>query len=378
MLKIKRAYHNYFFLFGIIYYLIIPVIVYEKDLLYGWNKSLEKYFIDNYITKYFTIILLFLISFYSGSFLVLIKKPKKKYILFKKKYLMSPNYNRTIVKLFFFFCICILLVYRPTLKIEVSDPFIGFISTLLLLIVFFLLYDHIHNIAFRNNKFSIFLLLICIFFLLNSGSRMNFVLIIIMLLLYLKERQIVKSYKLIIVALFIFFFVVFIGIYRLGSTDLKLFGHILWGEPCYTWFSVASFLYYNEDLPLLSFPSNYIYSFVNFIPRFIFPMKTSLVPTIPYDYDAPLGALSVFVSLIGNFGIIGSLIFLFLVGMYSSYIYLHTYKKFVYVYYIAYCSIIPFQFFRDSYTISNKSVFFTFLVIPILVLFITKLHRKQT
>jgi hypothetical protein len=64
-------------------------------------------------------------------------------------------------------------------------------------------------------------------------------------------------------------------------------------------------------------------------------------------------------------------------GMVSTMIFFRTNNKFVFIYYIAYCAVIPFQFFRDAFYIVNKNIFFTFLVFPASALFINGMFYKS-
>jgi hypothetical protein len=194
-----------------------------------------------------------------------------------------------------------------------------------------------------------------------------------MFLVYTREKYSLSLFKIFIIISVSFFYILLVGIFRTGNTDLTLLSYILVAEPSYTWLSAESLLAYNPDLPMFVFPSNFLSTFSNFIPTFIFPDKGIFISSISFEYDAPLGATSIFVSLIGNFGVIGSTIFLFIMGAFSTIIFFKTTNKFYYIYYIAYSSVIPFQFFRDAFSISNKNIFFTLLLFPAIIIFVNRI-----
>jgi hypothetical protein len=201
-----------------------------------------------------------------------------------------------------------------------------------------------------------------------------------MFLTYFKEKFNVKIIKLIAVVLCVTLIIFFIGRFRLGdnpSIDLLLNIVNLIEEPIYTWLTAGSFLRENPELPVFAIPYNFLPSFINFIPRFLLPNKMDLFVDVPFKFEAPLGACSIFVSLIGNFGVVGSAIFLFIMGMFSSVMFFYTYNKFCYVYYIAYSAMLPFQFFRDHFPILNKSMVFVFFLIPIAIIFICQVFNKK-
>jgi hypothetical protein len=170
-----------------------------------------------------------------------------------------------------------------------------------------------------------------------------------------------------------------IGSWRVGAdTSFRFLAYIFVAEPIFTWWSTATYLA-NNELQFVDIPINYFQSFVNFIPTFILPEKSNLIINTRdlYNYSAPLGADSIFVSISANFGVAGGAFFLGILGFYYSVVArISKINKFAFVYYILISSILPFQFFRDNFAIVNKQIFWNFLLIPALLVMIIIFFEK--
>jgi len=162
-----------------------------------------------------------------------------------------------------------------------------------------------------------------------------------------------------------------VGIYRMGSTfDGGKAMYSFLAEPIFTWFSTATFLDSN-DIPLFNFPSNFLTSFFNVIPNTIFSLQPYIVSTqgMGFTYENPLGADSLWTTLVINFGAIGSFFFVFITGFVLNFLrHLSENSRFWAVYYILVCGLLPFQLFRDGFYIVNKQLFFNFLLLPGMIL----------
>jgi hypothetical protein len=377
IMKIKVPYHNYYFLFGFFFYLILPFLLVKYDLTGKVGEFLRKFYDSQYDGKYIKILILFFLAFYSGSFLVYLFP--KKYNNTAHKELKRTNTLQYITPITFCISIFILLKYsfESNYLEHVGNPILGFSATLTLIFSFFILYDNVQG--YKRRYMVFFVLFLLFLFLLRTGTRMYFLISVIMLLTYCKEKFHFKTIKLLSILLCATLIIFFVGIVRLGNdTNVNILFNIvnLIQEPAYTWLSAGSFLQENPELPIFAMPYNFLSSFINFIPRFLLPNKTALFADIPFDFQAPLGACSIFTSLIGNFGVVGSAIFLFVMGLFSSIIFFNTHNKFCYVYYIAYSAILPFQFFRDPLSIINKSVFFNFLLLPLVLIFVCQMFNE--
>ncbi|MBC7850755.1 MAG: oligosaccharide repeat unit polymerase, partial [Chitinophagaceae bacterium] len=252
----------------------------------------------------------------------------------------------------------------------------GKLSTLLIIFNFFLLYQLV-----SKQKLSMFLvagtILGCLF-LLSMGGRMyvfqTFVVLLVFKTSFSQARW--KTGKLLI---FIFSGLLIgaaFGLWRMGSSlGVEKAAYSFFAEPTFTWFSTISYLSSNE-VPLLSFPSNFITSFLNLVPNTFFSFKPYIVSTASMvnDYQNPLGADSVWSTFVINFGSLGSCIFLCVTGFILNYLrHLSAQSRFMAVYYIMVCGMLPFQFFRDGFYILNKQLFFNFLLLPAILLGVTNL-----
>lgn len=375
-MKISVRYHHYFWAFGFLYYLVCPFL-FVKYIVFGTSYEFpggdlfKSFYTDSIDYKYITIICSYFLAFYAGSYFVMLF-PRKKIVenRYQNRYPVHFQWLTLLLVVFLF-------LQYPIFRVEnVYDPIIGFVATASLLFTFFILYNLSIGLTLLKMKWSLAWLLFLFFFLLNSGTRMYFLIPAIMFLIYFKEKKHISLTKIFLLILGLGLLLLFVGVYRLGMSDYRLMLYIFIAEPVYTWISACSMFGLNPDFHMFMFPSDFLASFINFIPTFIFPDKVQFYGQIPLNYEAPLGATSILVSLIGNFGVIGGAMFIFCVGMFSSFLYLKSWDKFYYVYYIAYTSILPFQFFRDGFSILNKNVFFTFLIFPLLIVFFSNFYKK--
>jgi hypothetical protein len=146
----------------------------------------------------------------------------------------------------------------------------------------------------------------------------------------------------------------------------------------FTWWSAATYLA-NNNLLLIEFPINYLQSFANFIPTFVYPEKSNLITSARdlYNYSSPKGADSIFVSVSANFGVVGGAVFFGFLGFYYSTVARFSKSnRFALVYYVLIVSLLPFQFFRDNFSIVNKQLFWNFLLIPAFLLIIISVFEK--
>jgi hypothetical protein len=213
------------------------------------------------------------------------------------------------------------------------------------------------------------------FFILTLGTRLYFLssLITIFAMYYTIRKQI----KVIHFFFIIFFFALIfsmIGVLRQGGTlrsDRIVF--IFFGEPFFTGYSLFSFLKLN-DLPWLNMPNGLMVDVINLLPTVLMPDKGELMKTLyvsNYEYVSPLGAKNVFVSLMENFGILGSFVFI----VFLAFIVAMLYKKLRYSFFII-IGVLCFSFFRDPFSVSIiKYIFQISLIGPIYYFCVNKFLR---
>ena len=247
---------------------------------------------------------------------------------------------------------------------------IGAIATAnsLFLVLFLFLYSNNYKNSFWSNtakRYSIIGLIEFSIILLGLGSRM-YVMIptIAIFVYYLQHHKITR--KLIFITLSIVLLFLGIGIWRISNSGItwELLFYIGSAEPLLTWISAVSFFSYNQ-ISLISIPHNFLSSFINFIPTFIFPSKSNYIIPFSGIYDSPLGATNLITSLLGDFGLIGSCLILMLLGFILTLIQYNWTNTYGRIYYYCICGILPFQLFRDNLPIINKVAIFNMLIVPI-------------
>lgn len=261
---------------------------------------------------------------------------------------------------------------------DYDTDFMGSIATLNMLFLFFLLYNKgKQKKNLTSYKISELYLIGSILefsaVLLGLGSRMYIMVPLISYIIYLLDNRKISVKKLIIRLSIIILLLLAIGIWRLGDTDFSVDALLYIGvaEPVFTWISAESMFSMNS-LPLLAFPNNFITSFINFIPTILFPSKAEYINELTIQYDSPLGATNVLVSLMGNFGLLGSCIALFFLGFFLTCIRIQNTSLFIKTYYYCICGILPFQLFRDNISIVNKMLFYNFYIFPFIFIFVEK------
>jgi len=167
----------------------------------------------------------------------------------------------------------------------------------------------------------------------------------------------------------------FMGLWRMKTSfELSRAAYSLFAEPVFTWFSTSTYLIGN-DIPMFSIPWNFFSSFLNMIPNTVISFKPYLISTasLVKNYQSPLGADSVWSTIVINFGAAGSFLFIFITGFMLNFLrYLSAKSRFWAVYYILVCGMLPFQFFRDGFYIIHKQLYFNFLLFPALLLILLR------
>ncbi len=377
--------HKILFLFGYLFYLFTPWVVGNlgsfagypgMDLFHGFYKLIP----PNQLFLYLLITLSWLVAFYLGHFTFKIIKP------FKKKLILFPsNYLSEHIKYIALFLIIVLAYFAFMGRNSIVTRYDlydagprGKISTLLIIFNFFLLYQ-----LLSKQKLSATLAIgtaCTAILLLIMGGRIyvmqTFIVILVYKTSFAQNRW--KLYQIILVLFACFVVGSFVGVARMNAGfDFSKAQYSLLAEPVFTWFSTSTFLI-NNQIPLINFPSNFLTSFLNLIPNSVINVKKFIVSTrnMGFYYVNPLGADSVWSTIIINFGALGSFVFIYLTGFILNFLrHLTEDNHFAAVYYISICGMLPFQIFRDGFFIINKQLFFNFLLFPLIIFFMVKLFR---
>ena len=367
----KSLYHVWLFLFGIIYYLIVPAFVIASKIWkdYPGMDILYSYYKDEYLLGYFILVTIIVVPFFIGAYLP---------FYYYNEETRPPHQIIISSRGLFIVTLPLLLYSQYVIWInrsymfqgylsDIDAPFIGTIATINMIFLFVFLYNKNGEYSSSINKILSILLLELGIVSLGLGTRMYVMVTLFSIFVFLLDRQFVTLKKVLMWFFVIIVFLLAVGIWRMGDSSFTIdqLAYIGIAEPTFTWISVIS-MYDLNDLPLLAFPGNFISSFVNFIPSSVLPNKSGFISDLSLNYYAPMGATNVLLSLISNFGILGSMVALFCLGFLLSQVRLRWQTVFGKTYYYCICGIIPFQLFRDDMGIVNKQFFSNLLLVPIL------------
>lgn len=378
----RKLYHIHLFCLGFVYYLILPlyVVMTNSFTTYPGMNLLYQYYDKDFVSDYILIISFLGISFILGALLPL-RFLKNKLIRKKDFSISHRDIFLTLLPFWIIGQYQISSNYQNLFQgylVDYNAEFIGSIATLNTIFLFFFLYIKNTIKNDERSKFTYYFIIFSILefsiTLLGLGSRMYIMIPIVSYVIYLLDQNKIKLKSLILKMSIVIIGLLGVGIWRLGNSTYSIdaIAYIGIAEPVFTWISAESMFDFG-DLPLFAIPYNFITSFLNFIPSFILPNKTSLIQPINITYYNPLGATSILVSLISNFGIMGSAVAFFLLGFFLTYIRTKQHNNFIKTYYYSLCGIIPFQLFRDNISIINKMLFFNLLIIPAIIFLIEKI-----
>lgn len=377
--------HKVLFLIGFIFYLLLPVLLGKINAFQEYpGVSLFQGFFrripDNKIYAYLIIAISWLPAFYLGHFCFKLIKPYKMSL---KKYPSTYETRSVPYLAILLFCVLILFTYTARAALfggggEYDVGSRGKLSTLIIIFDFFLIYQLVSKT--KVSKLLVAGTIITALMLLSAGSRLvalqSFIIFVIYKTSFAPNRWKVPHILLFIVLAF--FIGGAVGMRRVNASfTFERGGFSLLAEPLFTWFSSASFLASNE-IPAFNIPANFLTSFFNLVPNTIFSLSNYVIDTksMGYDMVTPLGADSIWTSLIINFGYLGSFVFIFITGFLLNFLrHLSEKSHFWTTYYILVCAMIPFEFFRTGFFLLNKQLFFNFMFLPAFFLFTLKIFR---
>ena len=356
------------FTFGLNFYFILPVLYgvnsqkFDIPQFSGWINTFDSLSdSDVYFILFFTFICY--VSFLLPCVYFYFTQPKRKY--FKQ---VNLSFFYLFIAIFSFF---IWYLGRNSFfsgyKSGYDSSVLGLFATLNVLLIFFFISSS------RFSKAYLCLLVINSVLMLSMGGRMYVVLAIIALVIHKQEHDGLRIKYLMYLILAVIAMVL-IGMWRLDGVKLDIFLYILLAEPIFTSYSMLSFVQSNE-MPLFGIPYNFVNSFLMFLPSVIIDKSQFIVRIEGFDFISPVGAISFLVSLIGNFGIIGSLIFLLLL----SYIVNKAFSSSNNLAFIFSCiamAVLPFMLFRDPFGVSMKIMFMSGFIIPAMALLVHSILPK--
>lgn len=398
--------HVFLFSIGYIFYFITPIIVGITNTFDTFSSMINWHLIFDRIssnTLYFYLIMI-LVLYIAFVFSEQIYNYMKKIYPFNKlkstknriksvslsTLKIDKKYLNIFLVVFVFISIYFIFRFKDIFfKGYVSDvsyslqkgPFIA-VSLMIfsLTLIYSLIRKEEQNITIFyksiNNHFMFIFIIISIL-ILSLGGRLYFLSSIMMLFVFRSlvfQKLDLKKFVILLGVLILLMGT--IGVWRLDTSNLIEIESVLFNileETLYTAFSLLSFLEANR-FELIQFPIILLSEFLNLIPSFVFPDKLQFMlnfSDLGYTIYQPLGATNVFVSLLIHFGIVGSVMFMFLYGRFFNLL-KHKKHELLRTIYIMCSGFLVFSFFRDnSNTSLIKNIFqFSILMPTIMYLFI--------
>lgn len=370
----KKLYMCSFFLFGVLYYLVFPVLFSN----YYMSKSLP---LSNYIGK----------------------------LLFRFNYFEYYIYIVLLLFCFIFSVFCMPNKYKKNIiKVKKTEGFIFLTLTLiflLLLINYFLLKDQLFkgyaglNWNEKNSQkslvsgFNVFLSAFTTYLwcekskarwfsaiitfvnsivLLGLGGRMYVLVVIICMATYFILYKNISLKRIFIFMASAFILLLVMGVIRQGGNlSLENVFFVFIAEPMFNWLSAGSLIRFN-DINLFEVPSVLISSLLSMIPTLLWEGKLQLLQELSsnaYLIESPVGGTNIIASLLSSFGIIGSLFAMLLFGLLGGYFVRRSSEdSFHFMVLCIFCSLMPFMFFRDNITIFQKNLFFNGIILPFIII----------
>lgn len=246
-------------------------------------------------------------------------------------------------------------------SIDYDTGLLGNLATVNLIALATVLACRQHSQAGTAYRMLGLLLLINSIALLSLGGRLYVLIpaIALMLQSLASARSTLTRVRGFVVFVIVIALLLVVGAVRIEA-DLsnRFLAYIGLAEGLFTSMSLGSFIQHN-GIPPLSTPANFFGSIVNFIPSALLADKANLVPTIQESgrfFESPLGATHLLVAILGNFGWLGGLGFAGALGwLFGSVRKVAPHGWWLYFYL---CSLLPFMFFRDGFSIFNKAALF--------------------
>jgi hypothetical protein len=299
--------HESCFLIGWVYYHFIPYLLVRV----GYFESMTP--ANGLNSHYIAYASIVLVSFFTGTLFA-----RRVKLTFNRSIYYQKKHNNKII-----FClILITLVLLPMLIRNVnvgygehSNPYLGFVSTLVLIFSFLIVQQiDIYDRFKVNWLFLIFCILS--FYLFLSGARLFAITGILLISIASLKKGILKLKKFILLGLFLVLALVILGQWRLGiSISSELFSFYLFAEAILLSHSSSSY-FHIHDIQLINVNQDIFASMLNLIPSLVFQNKADFYVTLSSQgvVASPFGGMNLLVSLAANFGLIGSFLAIFCFG----------------------------------------------------------------
>jgi hypothetical protein len=343
-----RIDHVSLFSLGFIYYWVTPIaagLLLGADVMSAtWTGLFDATFLMPYLAAILVIYAAFIAGDQFGSWAFRHKKPTP-----------SKRLSPQILALFsagaFLVCLAEIVVHRADLFVPYSTDLAPQIArgnvTAWVVLLGALAFLRISS----RPRFSLLLLPFAAgaFFLLWIGSRLYVASFVLMFGVF-RSLYVCPFSKRQIALAGLFAAAIFGGLGALrGDSAITGAGLNLLLEPVFTSISLVYFLRYDHTA-WLAVPKYLVSDFYNLIPSFVFPGKSALIDAP--DVFSPLGALHSFVSFNFNFGLIGTVVFMFLLPVGLRWVKARDGSPLHRTMYVMLSGWLAFTFFRDPFSIS--------------------------
>lgn len=356
-----RLTHNHVFLMGWAYYLGGPVIVAYLGLLNSiesaeaWLKYIDT---EGHLRWALPLyVLLMPLAFILGDRISGLLKPPKPRVVYVRlaNWVLWPLYALLLAILIFMASDMLFSGY-----VGGYDPVImGPIATLQMLILFqYLLFKSSGNRVAA--KLNLALLIVCSIVLLSMGGRLYVATSLTAILFYKWnwEARAVSARRRAL--MWVFFAVVafaMLGMLRMGVFSPFFVLLYMFLEPLFT--SISAFSVMRGDWALVAdTPNDFLFAFVNIVPSWLWPGKAVFIASGIEEFTvfSPFGAKSIVASTIQNFGFVGGLAFVSIVGFVMGRSRTHATSPISIAFYCYLIGLLLFIFFRDPFQIQVKLV----------------------
>ncbi|WP_387491264.1 hypothetical protein [Photorhabdus sp. RM96S] len=389
LLLLGQFNHKKLFLFGVCYYFILPIIVGENKEIFNiiyfehWFETFELVNINEKLFIIFYSIILFLAYLLGCKISQIIGYKNNSFItanalINKKGHGLGQTSSLLISILIFFICIPIWIhsshFFFQGYSVGYDSSIMGKMVTLNLLLTTFVFCIK-KSVSLNIKIFSFGLVITNSLLLLSMGGRMYVLIFLIFMISWFYDSRKIPN-KIIIAFIIASFLLITVGVIRSHSVSINLFSYIALAEPVFTSFSLFSFLTHDNNFHYFNFPTNFLNAFLLILPNFLDYKKSLMInmEDLGFVFYAPLGATSLIVSLIGNFGTIGGVFFILLMSTLIETI-RYSQNVVLRVFYTMLCSVIPFMLFRDSFGIVIKVSIFTGLILPSIFMLIARILK---
>lgn len=376
----------FLFLIGFFYYLITPIGVfffltkvepnydYIKSYDWGLLKEALHYFNGSNIfnLNYFVDLIAIVGSFLTGYFLAL------RYTSITQSNfdeLVNFKFGYTIIKVISLTSFIVLIIFLNIREFSFFEGYknfnviyLGLLSSYLLLLTYFYVFFRLGN----SCKMILLLIFFISLILLGSGSR-NIVLYSLIPVFITNQSLHVGSNKrrLFILGFFMLIMLVLIGIWRLGyELSISAFINHLFIDSFNVMAGSACYFDGLGARPIFNIPNGLLAGVVNLLPSIIYPEKFEWIQKITYDpaFCSPFGASSILMSMYQNFGIFYPIYFIFIGGIFGSFVVKASYSSFYISILIINLPFLLFEIFNQTIYAQFKLVFYNGMLIPFCVM----------